>query len=472
MVKCKECEARHEKHECEGNTPQVLQIENKPEAVLFHRVDVPASMGDDVANPPMQGQYRNILLVYEANNHAYLFNSDGLYTFITGPKGEPGTTIFDELLDRPRYNGVQMTSSTNIPDVDAAVEAEAELRAAADGSLATAILDETAARTASDTALGNALDTETAERQENVTELSDKIDAEETAREQAVTAISNDLEQEIADRTSGDTAINTAINKVVVTDFSLDATPSTTSIKLDGAKQNILTGATSSSSITLPVASSSQAGVMNTSTYNAIQSNANNINAILAGSVAVSGLPSSPSQSQLTTAWQTATGLSTLINGAKILDSTNEKIWTYYTNTTVWYESPAGGTVTISTATNSSLGIVQGDATTEGKVFVESNGTMSLNGWDQVVDDIADNMADIASLQSEKVDKVTGKGLSTEDFTTAEKNKLANLATVATTGDYDDLSNTPDVPVITMTTTDPGEDQPLSANNFIAVYEV
>ena len=74
---------------------------------------------------------------------------------------------------------------------------------------------------------------------------------------------------------------------------------------------------------------------------------------------------------------------------------------------------------------------------------------------------------------SNKVDKVTGKGLSTEDYTTSEKNKLANvesgaqanvqsdwnatsgdakilnkptLATVATSGSYNDLSNKPTIP--------------------------
>lgn len=40
--------------------------------------------------------------------------------------------------------------------------------------------------------------------------------------------------------------------------------------------------------------------------------------------------------------------------------------------------------------------------------------------------------ADISALQNGKVDKVTGKQLSTEDFTTAEKNKLAGLS------NYDD----------------------------------
>lgn len=44
-----------------------------------------------------------------------------------------------------------------------------------------------------------------------------------------------------------------------------------------------------------------------------------------------------------------------------------------------------------------------------------------------IEDDIADNTTAITALQSGKVDKVTGKQLSTEDFTTAEKNKLAGL---------------------------------------------
>lgn len=46
----------------------------------------------------------------------------------------------------------------------------------------------------------------------------------------------------------------------------------------------------------------------------------------------------------------------------------------------------------------------------------------------------------------------------------------SSLATVASTGSYADLSNQPTIPVITMTDTDPGEGQPLAANNFIAVY--
>lgn len=56
-----------------------------------------------------------------------------------------------------------------------------------------------------------------------------------------------------------------------------------------------------------------------------------------------------------------------------------------------------------------------------------------------IEDDIADNTTAITALQNEKVDKVTGKQLSTEDFTTAEKNKLAGL------NNYDDTQIQADI---------------------------
>lgn len=50
---------------------------------------------------------------------------------------------------------------------------------------------------------------------------------------------------------------------------------------------------------------------------------------------------------------------------------------------------------------------------------------------------------------NEKVDKVSGKGLSTNDYTNEEKNKLSNLSTVATSGNYNDLTNKPSIPTKT-----------------------
>lgn len=54
--------------------------------------------------------------------------------------------------------------------------------------------------------------------------------------------------------------------------------------------------------------------------------------------------------------------------------------------------------------------------------------------------------ASVATQIGNKVDKVSGKGLSTNDYTTAEKNKLAGLSTVATSGSYNDLKDKPSIP--------------------------
>lgn len=45
-----------------------------------------------------------------------------------------------------------------------------------------------------------------------------------------------------------------------------------------------------------------------------------------------------------------------------------------------------------------------------------------------------------------------------------------SLATVATSGSYSDLTNKPTIPTFTLTTTDPGEGATLAANTFIGVY--
>lgn len=50
-------------------------------------------------------------------------------------------------------------------------------------------------------------------------------------------------------------------------------------------------------------------------------------------------------------------------------------------------------------------------------------------------------------------------------------NLQQSLATVAFTGDYDDLIGQPDIPTFTLTDVDPGEGAPLAENFFIAVYQ-
>lgn len=77
------------KPKCDGKcglSPAVLQINNR-ECVLFSKVSVPASMGDETTFPPAPGKYKNTLLYYEATKAAYLYSSDGIPTRISADPG-------------------------------------------------------------------------------------------------------------------------------------------------------------------------------------------------------------------------------------------------------------------------------------------------------------------------------------------------------------------------------------------------
>ena len=70
-----------------------IQI-NNTETVLFRKVVIPASAGDETTNPPVPGAFCNALVYYEATGAAYLYSSDGIPTFLAekGDKGDKGDT--------------------------------------------------------------------------------------------------------------------------------------------------------------------------------------------------------------------------------------------------------------------------------------------------------------------------------------------------------------------------------------------
>lgn len=145
----------------------------------------------------------------------------------------------------------------------------------------------------------------------------------------------------------------------------------------------------------LPVASETSAGVVNSATYQAIQNNSENVDAILNGAIALENLSATITQEELTNVWEEATGKTTLINRASIYDITNNKVWYYYANIGEWkpLSTTAEGEVNVSIFTNETAGIIKG-SDNDGQLFAEANGTGSVVGWDIV-------KADIVNLQSE-----------------------------------------------------------------------
>lgn len=95
------------KPKCDGHcnaSPAVLQINNPSECVLFHKVEIPASMGNEITIPPEPGLYKNVLLYYEATGNAYFYSSDGIPTPIS-------YTDYVRLMNKPSINGVQLVGN-------------------------------------------------------------------------------------------------------------------------------------------------------------------------------------------------------------------------------------------------------------------------------------------------------------------------------------------------------------------------
>lgn len=167
----------------------------------------------------------------------------------------------------------------------------------------------------------------------------------------------------------------------------------------------------------LPMAAEDRAGIMPSAAYRQLQANTEAI-AGMSGKVnvyAVHLATETPTQQQLTDAYNTASGGAALTGGAALFDLDYKKGYEYYKNISAWDDMLP---VTLNTASQELLGIVQGEDVA-GKIFVEGDGTMSLVGYDALV-------AADANLQANKVDKIAGKGLSTNDYTDAEKTKLAS----------------------------------------------
>lgn len=392
---CSECHGKPVEKPCGscGKLPPVLEIQSEECPILFHTVEVE---GNPTDNPPYIGQHKNALMVYKENGAKVLFSSDGI------PSAISGTTEFNSILNRPKYGGVEMTSDTDIPDVTEAVAGEAALREAADNALEARIdttdanlAAEVAARTNADAGLFSSIES-----------LSSSLSSETEARQSADAGLGTRITDEAIARASADNTLqgeidtlDTAIDTSVMTDLVVDPSTSTTVVQLDTTKKNLKTSVTTTDNVPLPVANATQAGVMNSATFQAVTDNTSNINALINGAVAITGLPASPTQQQLTDAWEQETGLSTLMNRAGVYDVTNQKVWTYYVNDTTWHAASNTTTVTINTFTNSAEGTIKG-STNIGQVFAENDGTGSVNGWDALKAQADNATSKLATIES------------------------------------------------------------------------
>lgn len=141
---------------------------------------------------------------------------------------------------------------------------------------------------------------------------------------------------------------------------------------------------TQDTELPLPVASETQAGVINPATYKQIQDASEKIAILMSNIVLDPTLPANPTSAQISEAYKTLTGSDTIPNGARITGS-DGVTYVYYANENAWVQSAdTGGTVDVKPFTNTAAGTIKGSEE-DGKVFAESDGSGSVNGWDDLV---------------------------------------------------------------------------------------
>ena len=191
----------------------------------------------------------------------------------------------------------------------------------------------------------------------------------------------------------------------------------------------------------MPVVSREQAGIMSASVYAAMEDViANNTSRISvleqsAPTYDISGLVgSNPTNAEISAAFQQKYPTVPIQSGLRAADYDNAHFWQYGKNTWILLTQ-----IDVQMATNQSLGIVKGSGT-DGKIFVETDGSMSLKGYDALVSKDATHDSKISTLEvglgnaNARIDATnTNVANNAQDIVTANGNISTN------TNDINDL---------------------------------
>lgn len=188
----------------------------------------------------------------------------------------------------------------------------------------------------------------------------------------------------------------------------------------------------------LPVVSREQAGIMSASVYSAMEdviaNNTSRISVLEQSALTydISGLVSAdPTNAEISAAFQQKYPNIPIQPGIRVADYNNAHFWQYGNNMWILLTQ-----VYIEIATNESLGIVKG-SNADGKVFVETDGSMSLKGYDALVSKDATHDSKIGTLE-------TGLGNANARIDATNTN-VANNAAAITAANGNISTNTNDI---------------------------
>jgi hypothetical protein len=184
-------------------------------------------------------------------------------------------------------------------------------------------------------------------------------------------------------------------------------------------------------STTVPIADDATDGFMAMGDWEQLQTNTANIATYMNGHYVGAYLGASPTQGEIETAWTNVMGGLSAPIGAVVVnldqDPPRGHDWlkTHGSGGDVWYDR--GGSL-MPVATNTSLGVVMG-RNANGKIFVESDGTMSLVGYDNLVQAITNN----TNNKADKITTIAISGDGTAPALSLEQSRTLQL-TLSNTG--------------------------------------
>jgi hypothetical protein len=164
-------------------------------------------------------------------------------------------------------------------------------------------------------------------------------------------------------------------------------TPENDTQSLALATLDLTTGVAGVDSVTLPLASDDAPGLMPAPSFAALAQAITDISALKGGNrrrPTYTPLPEELTQEAVQAAWEDAGGAATPTDGDTLLsfaDPENIVAWSYFTSDSLWHYR---GQDTATAATNTTMGLIRGSEN-DGQVFMESDATGSVVGWDNAV---------------------------------------------------------------------------------------
>ena len=201
--------------------------------------------------------------------------------------------------------------------------------------------------------------------------------------------------------------------------------------------KNIKSGVSKSEYKQLSLANDTQAGLMSSADYIQIRQNKDDISRLKNQTISLTYMEKENPTAEEINAFVAELGYESPFNGVSVsIDGTNH-VWHYYENTGLWKDDGIG---IVNHFTNDIAGIIKG-STEDGKVYAETDGTASVNGWGEIKgnisslesavnknkEDISNNSADILLNEQKIGELLLAIGNNTSEINGLKESKQDNL---------------------------------------------